>query len=488
MRAPGTKSQRKAAPPPGISARLSTGVTLEAHSNGTIVANAGGDWVGLGTFAAAVAGRAEELRTGLPLSSLASGSQSIDKEVDLLVRRLAGQGLLEYRIGHPQNRADDLIVIEPQVPGYWPQTPQLDEDGAFVLSRFAYMRRRGNDMVLESPRAGALFRICDPKLVSLLATLSAPRQMGQLRREDGFPGAEFLALLVDCQIVFKIEASGESNLRLIEGDHDLALWDFHDFLFHTRSTEGRHANPLGGTYPHRGAISPLPEVRPPWPGEKIDLSRFPAPRPEAMPVAKLLRERHSTRSFDDRQPITIAELAQFLDGAARVLPRPDGAVGSGNRATRGEVPPYPTAGASYELELYLAVNICEGLPRGFYHYDARAHGLVPIKFPANEVKALLVRSAQAMGETAAPQILMMIAARFGRISWKYSSVAYSLVLKDVGVLTQTLYLMAAGMGLGACAIGIANIEQFAKLTGIGFHVEGPVGQFALGRPSSRGSD
>lgn len=357
-----------------------------------------------------------------------------------------------------------------------------------MLSRFAYMRRRGNDMVLESPRAGALFRICDPKLVSLLATLSAPRQIGQLRREDGFPGAEFLALLVDCQIVFKIEASGESNLRLIEGDHDLALWDFHDFLFHTRSTEGRHANPLGGTYPHRGAISPLPEVRPPWPGEKIDLCSFPAPRPEAMPVAKLLRERHSTRSFDDRQPITIAELSQFLDGAARVLPRPDSAVGSGNRATRGEVPPYPTAGASCELELYLAVNICEGLPRGFYHYDARAHGLVPIKFPANEVKALLVRSAQAMGETAAPQILMMIAARFGRISWKYSSVAYSLVLKDVGVLTQTLYLMAAGMGLGACAIGIANIEQFAKLTGIGFHVEGPVGQFALGRPFSRGSD
>ncbi len=488
MSAPGTKSQRKV-PPPGISARLRSGVEFEAHSHGTIVARAGGDWISLGTFAAAVADRAEELRAGLPLSSLASGSQSIGKEIDLLVRRLAGQGLLEYRIGHPHNGADDLIVIEPQVPGYWPQTPQLDEDGAYVLSRFAYMRRRVNEMVLESPRADALFRIFDPKLVSLLATLSSPRQIGQLRLEDGFPGIELLALLVDCQIVFKSEASAESNLRLIEGDHGLALWDFHDFLFHTRSTEGRHNNPLGGTYPHNGVIPPLPEVRPPWPGEKIDLCTCLDPRPEAtLPVAKLLRERHSTRSFDDRQPITIAELSQFLDGAARVLPRPDSAVGSGNRATRGAVPPYPTAGASYELELYLAVNICEGLTRGFYHYDARAHGLVPVKCPANEVKALLERSAQAMGEPAAPQILMIICARFGRISWKYSSVAYSLVLKDVGVLTQTLYLMAAGMGLGACAIGIANIEQFAKMTGIKCYAEGPVGQFALGRPASRGSD
>jgi SagB-type dehydrogenase family enzyme len=64
--------------------------------------------------------------------------------------------------------------------------------------------------------------------------------------------------------------------------------------------------------------------------------------------------------------------------------------------------------------------------------------------------------------------------RFGRVSWKYSSLAYSLILKDVGVLTQTLYLMTTDMGLGGCAIGIA-------VTGIEFHVEGPVHQFALGR-------
>ena len=60
--------------------------------------------------------------------------------------------------------------------------------------------------------------------------------------------------------------------------------------------------------------------------------------------------------------------------------------------------------------------------------------------------------------------------------------------KDVGVLIQTLYLMAAEMGLGGCAIGSTNIDLFAKMTGIEFHVEGPVGQFALGRPASRGSE
>jgi SagB-type dehydrogenase family enzyme len=93
----------------------------------------------------------------------------------------------------------------------------------------------------------------------------------------------------------------------------------------------------------------------------------------------------------------------------------------------------------------------------------------------------LTGAAFAMAAPAAPQIVITIAARFGRVSWKYSSIAYALVLKDVGVLTQTLYLMATGLGLGGCAIGIANIDLFAKMTGVEFHVEGPVGQFAIGR-------
>ena len=98
-----------------------------------------------------------------------------------------------------------------------------------------------------------------------------------------------------------------------------------------------------------------------------------------------------------------------------------------------------------------------------------------------ELDALLAAAEFAMDAPAPPQILITIAARFDRVSWKYSSIAYSLILKDVGVLIQTLYMMATDMGLGGCAIGTSNIDLFAKMTGIEFHVEGPVGQFALGR-------
>jgi SagB-type dehydrogenase family enzyme len=337
-------------------------------------------------------------------------------------------------------------------------------------------------LVLESPRAGALFKICDPSVAAVLAELSTLQKIEKLRARKDFPGIEFLALLVDCQILFKVDPAKKNSLRSAEGDDDLIVWDFHDLLFHARSTEGRHANPLGGTYPHAGAIAPPPAVRPRWPGKKIDLRKFAAaPGEESSRLASLLRQRHSTRSFDDRRPIALAELAQFLDCAARVMSQATSAAGEGIPAIAYTVRPYPSAGASYELELYLAVKNCDGLAPGFYHYDAGEHALALIDVPDNTLQALLTGAQYAMGADETPQLLITIAARFGRVSWKYSSLAYALILKDVGVLMQTFYLTATDMALGGCAIGIANIDLFAKMTGIDVHVEGPVGQFALGR-------
>jgi SagB-type dehydrogenase family enzyme len=478
MRAPRKKSGRRTLAT--LSARLLSHVTLQAQARGDIVAQFDDVSLGLGKFSAEAAERAKELRVGLPLSAFASGKREIDKEIHTLVRRLAGRGLIEYRLG--RSPAADLVVIEPQLPDYWPRLPQLDNAAPLVLSRFAYMRRRANEMVLESPRAGALFKIADPKIAAALAFLSAPQQIKQFRRQEGFPGIELLALLVDCQILFQIDA-GNNGLRPEEGDDALVLWDFHDLLFHARSTEGRHANPLGGAYPYADAIAALPAVRSPWPGKKIDLREVSAvAAAAASPAATLLRQRHSTRYFDNQQPITLAELARFLTSTARVQSELPSASGHGGAPELGyTVRPYPSGGASHELELYLAVDTCEGLSRGFYHYDAAAHALVSIETRGNQLDALLKSAEFAMGVSATPQILITMAARFGRVSWKYSSIAYALILKDVGVLMQTFYVMATDMRLGGCAIGTTNIELFAKMTGLAFHVEGPVGQFALGR-------
>jgi SagB-type dehydrogenase family enzyme len=484
LRAPRIRQARRT-PLATVSARLSGPVKLESQADGKIVACFEGHSLSLGTFSAGVADRARALHAGLPLASFASGREPTDKELDLLVRRLARHGLLVYPVGRSRQDDKEQVVIEPQMADYWPQESQLGDADVLVLSRFADMRRRGNEMVLESPRAGALFKISAPEVAAVVAMLTQPHPIRKLRRRDGFPGVGLLALLADCQILFKVEAAGDNGLRPVEGDGDLVLWDFHDLLFHTRSTGGRHANPLGGLYRYADVRPPLPAIRSRWPGERTDLRKFlgASSQSPTSPISALLRERHSTRIFDDQHPITLPELSQFLDSTARVLSvsKADGDFIDSGPAVEYAARPYPSSGSSYELELYLAVDKCEGLARGFYHYDAGGHALVLIDARPQELEVLLGEAEYAMGVSMAPQVLITIAARFGRVSWKYSSIAYALILKDVGVLIQTFYVMATDMGLGGCATGIANIDLFARMTGIEFHVEGPVGQFAIGR-------
>jgi SagB-type dehydrogenase family enzyme len=484
LRATVKKQKRKASAAPAVSARLNAHVHLQAQDDGNVTASFDDFSLALGQYSLAALKRAQGIGAGLPLASFSS-AKAVDKEIALLIQRLARTGLLEYRFGTANK---DLAIIEPQVAGYWPQIAKGGASDTIVLSRFAYLRRRGNDMVLESPRAAALFRICDPKLAGFLAALSSPRKIGELRRQPGFPGLELIGLLLDCDILFKVGKT--DGLRPSEGDEKLVVWDFHDLLFHTRSTEGRQSSPIGGRYPHVDTIAPPPAVRTPWSGETIDLQKFAAPD-EPSSFVRLLRDRHSTRDFDEAQPITLAELARFLESAARVqwswsepLDFGGGDIGPEIAYTRR---PYPSAGSAYELELYLAVNACEGLPRGFYHYDAERHALVSIPADEHAITLQFEAAQYAMDAPATPQILFTIAARFDRVSWKYSAIAYSLILKDVGALLQTLYLTATDMNLGGCAIGTGNIELFAKMTGQDFHSEGPVGQFALGRGRKVGS-
>jgi SagB-type dehydrogenase family enzyme len=77
-------------------------------------------------------------------------------------------------------------------------------------------------------------------------------------------------------------------------------------------------------------------------------------------------------------------------------------------------------------------------------------------------------------------VVIGITARFQRVSWKYQGVAYALILKQVGVLYQTLYLVATAMGLGPCGVGGGPADLLARAIGADYQVESAVGEFMLG--------
>jgi SagB-type dehydrogenase family enzyme len=68
-----------------------------------------------------------------------------------------------------------------------------------------------------------------------------------------------------------------------------------------------------------------------------------------------------------------------------------------------------------------------------------------------------------------------------RQSEAYGDLAYSLVLKEVGALFQTLYLVAEYLGLAACALGGGTPEgPIANISGANELAEPVVGEFMLG--------
>jgi hypothetical protein len=86
-----------------------------------------------------------------------------------------------------------------------------------------------------------------------------------------------------------------------------------------------------------------------------------------------------------------------------------------------------------------------------------------------------------------PQVLITMASRFQRLSWKYSSMAYATTLKNVGVLYQTMYLVATAMGLAPCGLGGGDSDLFAQAAGTNYFAESSVGEVLLGtvgRPAS----
>jgi SagB-type dehydrogenase family enzyme len=120
------------------------------------------------------------------------------------------------------------------------------------------------------------------------------------------------------------------------------------------------------------------------------------------------------------------------------------------------------------------------LTAGLYFYCPQNHQLHPLTGLTPEVEGLLEQAQYATEGQETPQILIILAARFQRVAWKYESMAYAMILKHVGVMYQTMYLVATAMGLAACAIGSGDSELFAGAAGTDYYIETSVGEFILG--------
>ncbi|HLU71847.1 MAG TPA: SagB family peptide dehydrogenase, partial [Nonomuraea sp.] len=256
----------------------------------------------------------------------------------------------------------------------------------------------------------------------------------------------------------------------------LRMWDFHDLLFHSRSRLGRFDGEFGATFRFRDELPPEPVTKPLPPGPSVALYR-PGKLEDGPPLGAVLEARRSVR--EHRRPPTADQLGELLYRSARVKN-----LLAANEAMPYEASarPYPGGGAAYELELYPVVRRCDGLDPGVYQYDPVGHRLIGLAHRPEDAEAALAGAYQATGGAVRPDVLITVTARFQRVSWKYAGMAYATILKDVGVLYQTFYLVATAMGLAPCGLGSGDADLSARLLGLDWAEESSVGEFLIGCP------
>jgi putative peptide maturation dehydrogenase len=257
-----------------------------------------------------------------------------------------------------------------------------------------------------------------------------------------------------------------------------------------------------GSEPGSEPVQELPPVR------RRDLERFVAergpPPPEFHPrepsgpvtelplvdgdggIFELLPRRKTTRSFDADRPLAFDDLSVVLrsvfgiHGAATALP----GVVTLKRTS-------PSGGGLHPVEAYLLVASVDGLAPGLYRYLTESHALELIEGLASPADARRLGTSFMSGQTyfGSAHVLVAMTARFERNHWKYNAhdKAYPAILMDAAHLSQTLYLVAAELGLGAFVTAAVNTADVDDRLGLDGYREGSLAICGFGPPAAQAS-
>ncbi|TDV53618.1 SagB/ThcOx family dehydrogenase [Actinophytocola oryzae] len=416
--------------------------------------------------------------------ALANAVDLVPKDLHDTLAKLPGSVVHSLALRGASSPLISVVPVSPRGLFELPAQTSVTESRPIRLSRFAFLREKGGELLVESPLAHHHVVLHRPLASWVVGSLGRPTNCVEVARGANLSRplvVEIVAYLAGAGMVLLGDEDADTPTFAEDADPALLTWSPHDLLFHSRSRLGRHDNPAGAAFNHVTTMPPLPVVKPPPPGE-----HFPLWRPDPlggdtheMTLTDAVEHRRSVREFAERGP-TAAQLGELLFRTARIRSQQE-VSGAGDVRYTVSARPYPSAGSLYELDLYLTVDRCADLPRGIYHYDPEGHALTLINARESEVDELLAGATVLIGSTR-PPVLITMTARIGRLSWVYDSIAYATTLKHVGVLQQTLYLVATMLGLAPCALAMGDSELATSAFGLDWPSEVSVGEFVIGVP------
>jgi putative peptide maturation dehydrogenase len=228
---------------------------------------------------------------------------------------------------------------------------------------------------------------------------------------------------------------------------------------------GAHVYWKPGERAHRARLRDLLNRRgdpPPHFGQRRDALRRSALKLPSLdePFFQTLCARRTTRSFKSDEPLPQSALETMLYavfGAQGLKIYPYGIAAVKRTSASG--------GALHPIDAYVLVLNVQGFVPGLYHYEAGTHALATLEeLDTAEARALACRFTASQGFCADAHALIIHVVRFDRSLWKYGKhrKAYKTVMMDSGHLSQTFYLTAAHLGLGAFCVGAINDVDIAN--------------------------
>lgn len=199
--------------------------------------------------------------------------------------------------------------------------------------------------------------------------------------------------------------------------------------------------------------------------ERFEKIILPQPKKLQGSIGTVLRNRKSIRDFSSK-PIKLADLSTLLYFSA-------GLKAQGKDAENRF---YPSAGSRYPLELYLAINNCEGLKKGLYHYHIKTHSLEYL-WPVNSDE---FTEAFSHGWISRSPFILFITGVFWRTQVKYGNRGYRHVLTETGLLTQNIYLSSNVLNMGVCSLGGYLDDEINRFLGLQYTEESVLGVIAGG--------
>lgn len=174
-----------------------------------------------------------------------------------------------------------------------------------------------------------------------------------------------------------------------------------------------------------------------------------------MAVSAAVTNRESVRQYS-KEPFTLEELSAMLwatQGVRRVL----------NQETALRT--VPSAGARHAFETYLAISNVDGIPMGLYRFLPFDNKLAELVLD-EDISIEAARACLGQGFVANAAVTFFWTVIPARMEWRYDQAAHKVIAIDAGHVCQNLYLAAAALGGGACAIAAYDQEACDKLVGV----------------------